>query len=170
MTLVFVDTNVLVYARDTRDPLKQARAAEWLDRLWQQRTGRTSMQVLSEFYAVAMRRLSPRLGREVVWEEVSRYFAWSPIAIDRALIRRAHDIEQRYGISWWDSMIVAAAQSLDCALLLTEDLQEGMVFGTLAVRSPFSSVLEEPAARYDAPRPAPLHRPRGRPRRSAAAL
>ena len=39
----FVDASVLVYARDTRDPLKQARAAEWLERLWQQRAGRTSI-------------------------------------------------------------------------------------------------------------------------------
>ncbi len=170
MTAVFVDANVLVYAQDPRDPLKQARAAQWLDKLWQQRSGRTSMQVLNEFYAAVTRKLSPRIAADLAWDEVSRYFAWSPLPIDEALLRRAREVERRYGLSWWDAMIVAAAQIQGCVVLLTEDLQDGMVFGTLAVRSPFSSVLEEPAAEYHVPRAAPLHRPRGRPRRTAAAL
>jgi hypothetical protein len=84
------------------------------------------------------------------------------------LLRRAREIERRYQISWWDSMVVAAAQLQHCVILLTEDLQDGMAFGTLAVRSPFSAVLEEPPAQYDAARAHPLHRPRGRPRRVAA--
>jgi predicted nucleic acid-binding protein len=165
--LTFVDANVLVYSQDPRDPLKKARAEEWLERLWQQRTGRTSVQVLSEFYTVATRKLAPRMPSEVAWEEAARYFAWSPRAIDVTLIARARDIERRYGISWWDSMVVAAAQLQDCIVLLTEDLQDGMAFGTLAVRSPFSSVVEEPPAEYLVARVQPLHRPRGRPRRTA---
>ncbi len=50
--LVFVDTNVLVYARETRDPVKRARAREWLEFLWRDLRGRTSIQVLNEYYAV----------------------------------------------------------------------------------------------------------------------
>jgi predicted nucleic acid-binding protein len=166
--LTFVDANVLVYSLDPRDSVKQARAAEWLERLWGQRTGRTSVQVLVEFYTVATRKLAPHLSNDDAWEEATRYFAWSPRQIDVPLVARARDIERRYGISWWDSMVVAAALLQDCQVLLTEDLQDGMVFGTLAVRSPFSSVLEEPAAAYHLPPPAPLHRPRGRPKRLAA--
>ncbi len=161
----FVDANVLVYARDPRDPLKRARATQWLERLWGERSGRTSCQVISEFYAVATRKL--RVPADQAWDDAARYLAWAPQPIDHALLRRGREIERRYQLAWWDSLIVAAAQLQDCVMLLTEDLQDGMAFGTLAVRSPFSSVLEEPPAAYHAVRAQPLHRPRGRPPRVA---
>jgi predicted nucleic acid-binding protein len=166
--LTFVDTNVLVYSVDARDSVKRARANAWLERLWQQRTGRTSVQVLTEFYTSATRKIAPRISSDQAWEEATRYFAWSPRQIDMPLLVRARDIERRYAISWWDSMVVAAALLQDCQVLLTEDLQDGMVFGTLAVRSPFSTVIEEPPAAYQVQVAAPLHRPRGRPKRLAA--
>jgi hypothetical protein len=66
-------------------------------------------------------------------------------------------------------MIVAAAQLQECALLLTEDLQDGAVFGAATARSPFTLEVREAAATYTVERRGPpLHRPRGRPRRAAA--
>jgi hypothetical protein len=56
-------------------------------------------------------------------------------ALWRDRLGRARDIELRYKISWWDSMIVAAAQLQDCVLLLTEDLQDGSAFGAVTVPS-----------------------------------
>jgi predicted nucleic acid-binding protein len=168
MMLTFVDANVLVYSIDPRDSAKRSRANAWLRRLWEQRTGRTSVQALMEFYASATRRIAPRMPSDLAWEEATRYFAWSPRQVDMPLLVRARDIERRYAISWWDSMVVAAALAQDCQLLLTEDLQDGTVFGTLAVRSPFSAVLEQPPAAYHVARAVPLHRPRGRPKRMAA--
>jgi len=164
----FVDASVLLHARDPRDPLKQARAAEWLERLWQQRSGRTSVQALSEFYVTATRKLAPRVPEDLAWDEVARYLAWAPQETDESLLRRARDIERRYHLAWWDAAVVAAALLQDCLILLTEDLPEGSVFGALAVRSPFSSVLEQPPAEYMVARAQPLHRPRGRPRRAVA--
>lgn len=166
--LTFVDTNVLVYSLDPRDSVKKARAEAWLEHLWARRMGRTSVQVLVEFYTAATRKIAPRISAEHAWEEATRYFAWSPRQVDMPLLVRARDIERRYGISWSDSMVVAAAVMQDCQVLLTEELKDGTVFGTLAVRSPFSTVLEQPAAGYHVPLAAPLHRPRGRPRRIAA--
>jgi predicted nucleic acid-binding protein len=160
----FVDANVFVYARDPRDSLKQERAAQWIDILWRDRVGRTSMQVISEFYAVATKKLG--FPGERAWQYAERYFAWRPLAIDEDLLRRAREIEQRYRLSWWDSMIVAAAQLQDCTLLLTEDLQDGMAFGSVTVRSPFTLETREAAATYAVTRlAASTHRPRGRPRR-----
>jgi predicted nucleic acid-binding protein len=141
----FVDASVFLRARDPRDPARQTRAAEWIDWLWQQRAGRTSVQVLAEFHAAATRQL--QLDPDLAWDEVKRYLAWTPL---------------------WDSMAVAAAQLQDCVILASEDLQEGMTFGVLKVRNPMTSALEEPAAEYLV-RAAALHRPRGRPRRLAAA-
>ncbi|HUQ75404.1 MAG TPA: PIN domain-containing protein [Burkholderiales bacterium] len=163
----FVDASVLLQARDARDPLRQARAAEWLDRLWQQRSGRTSVQVLAEFYVMATRSLAPRVPEDLAWDEVTRYLAWAPQATNETLLRRAREIERRYRLSWWDSAVVAAALLQDCLILLTDELPDGAIFGALAVRSPFSSVLEEPSAEYAVARAAPLHRRRGRPRRVA---
>ena len=80
-----------------------------------------------------------------------------------------HEIEQRYRLSWWDSMVVAAAQLQDCTLLLTEDLQDGMVFGAVIVRSPFTLAVEEPRPGYEAASTVRPHRSRGRPRKQAAA-
>jgi len=144
----FVDASVLLHARDKRDPLKQLRAAEWLERLWQLRSGRTSMQALMEFYVTATQKLAPRVPADLAWDEVTRYFAWSPQESNDALLRRAREIERRYHLAWWDCTMVAAALMQDCLVLLSEELQEGAVFGPLAVRSPFSSVIGEAPAEY----------------------
>jgi predicted nucleic acid-binding protein len=164
----FVDASVLLHARDPRDPLKQGRAVEWLERLWQQRSGRTSVQALAEFYITATRKFTPRVPEDLAWDEVVRYLAWAPQATDETLLRRARELERRYHLAWWDCTVVAAALLQDCLILLSEDLPEGMVFGALAVRSPYSSVLDEPPAEYLVARAQPLHRPRGRPRRPVA--
>ena len=163
----FVDANVFVYAQDARDVRKHRRVEEWLDELWRTRMGRTSAQALSEFYAVATRKL--KIAPGVAWEEAERYFGWNPQPVDEALLRRAREIEQRYRLSWWDAMIAAAAQLQDCVLLLTEDLQDGMTLGSVTVRSPFALSVGEPAAQYEAtPLAASRHRPRGRPKRLPA--
>lgn len=164
----FVDANVFVCARDPRDPSKQRRAREWRDHLWRTRLGRTSMQALSETYVALM-----RLGGaspEDIWNSVARFFAWGPQPIDERVLRAAHEIARRYRVSWWDSTIVAAAQLQNCEVLLTEDLHDGAAFGSLVVRSPFTLAVEQPAAAYEVrPALASLHRPRGRPRRTAYA-
>jgi predicted nucleic acid-binding protein len=167
---IFADTNLLLYVRDAGAPSKQARALAWHDRLWRDSSGRTSAQVISEYYVNLKRYAGERMSAEQLWSEASRYLAWSPRAIDEEVLQTAREIERRYRISWWDSLIVAAAQLQGCELLLTEDLQDGMTFGSVTVRSPFTLAVEQPAAPYEAPPMlARLHRPRGRPRRTALA-
>ena len=166
---IFVDTNVLVYARDTRDQTKQAIATQWLRELWTEQRGRTSMQVLAEYYTTVTRKLRPGLPIDAAWEDVVALFAWQPQVIDRALLVRAREVERLHSISWWDSMIVAAAQIQDCAVLLSEDLQHGWTCGTVTVRNPFTERIEDTRASYAA-RPAPVsrHRRRGRPKTAVA--
>ena len=166
---VFVDTNVLVYARDASEPSKQARATEWLRELWLEQRGRTSVQVLSEYYATVTRKLRPGIEPDEAWDDVNALFAWQPQKIDRSLLERAREIERRHTLSWWDSMIVAAAQLQNCEVLLSEDLQDGWICGTVPVRNPFADRLEEARPSYPASA-APLsrHRPRGRPRKRAS--
>lgn len=163
----FVDANVFLYTQDRRDLAKHQRAEQWLDSLWRSSLGRTSIQALSEFYAVSTRKFG--VPPHITWVEVARYFPWDPQPIDEEVLRAGREIELRYKLSWWDSMIVAAAQLQDCVLLLTEDLQDGAVFGAVTVRSPFTLEVREAAAHYTVePSRPPAHRPRGRPRRVAA--
>ena len=163
---VFVDTNVLVYARDARDTVKQRGAAAWLERLWQERTGRTSIQILSEYYVTVTRKLEPGLSLTDAWDDVSALFAWRPQPIDEALMQRGRENEQRHRLSWWDSLVVGAAQLQGCGLLLSEDFQEGGVYGGVTVRSPFALSVNEPRPPYRVSTvTASRHPPRGRPRR-----
>jgi predicted nucleic acid-binding protein len=166
---VFVDTNVFLYARDAREPRKQAAAASWLGALWREQAGRTSMQVLSEFYVNATRAPS-RLTADAAWEGVHALLAWNPLPIDRAVLETTREVERRYRLNWWDCQVVAAAQLQGCSLLLTEDLQDGATYGGVTVRSPFTLAVSEAASSYHAaPAIASRHRPRGRPRKASAA-
>jgi predicted nucleic acid-binding protein len=169
--LVFVDTNVLVYAQDARESVKQPMAANWISQLWITQTGRTSTQVLSEYYVTMTRKLDPGLKPADAWDDVQSLLAWRPQGIDVALLRRARDVEQRYRISWWDSLIVAAAQAQACSILLSEDLQDESEFGDVTVRNPFKHSASEAIPRYQtALLASSLHHPaRGRPRRATRA-
>jgi predicted nucleic acid-binding protein len=162
---VFVDTNVLLYARDSSEPGKQSRAAPWLEHLWRERRGRTSMQVLSEYYVNLTRKLKPGLSPEAAWDDVTAFLAWRPQPVDEAVMVRGREIEHRHRLSWWDSLIVAAAELQGCQLLLSEDFQDGRSYGSVTIRSPFTRGVEEPIAAYAALPQLPRHPARGRPRR-----
>lgn len=167
--VVFVDTNILVYARHAAEVRKQSIAADWLRRLWIERRGRTSMQVLGEYYTTVTRKLRPAMTADDAWADVQTFLTWAPQPIDGDVLMRAREIERRYRLSWWDSTIVAAARLQDCALLLTEDLQDGMVIDGLKVLDPFRAEVTEESADYvAAPMTIPRHPQRGRPRRKAA--
>ena len=134
---VFVDTNVLVYARDAAVQAKQARAADWMAFLWRSGRGRTSVQVLSEFYTTVTRRLKPGLDAISARHETEQIMLWDPVAISTGVVRRAWRLQDRYSVSFWDALIVSAAQIAGCDYLLTEDLQEGQDFGGVVVVGPF---------------------------------
>jgi predicted nucleic acid-binding protein len=142
---VFVDANVFVYARDPSDPLKRSVAAEWLERVWADRRGRTSMQALNECYSVLTRKLRPTMAREDAWRYILSLMTWDPCPVDAEMARHAREIELRYRLSWWDSLIVAAAQLQGCGLLLTEDLDEQGVYAGVRVCNPFRLALSEAA-------------------------
>ena len=169
---VFVDTNVLVCARDESEPAKNAVAQGLLRELWIEQRGRISVQVISEYYTTVTRKLRPGIAPEEAWDHVETLLAWEPQAIDRSLLLQAREVERRYGLSWWDSMIVAAAQLQNCTLLVSEDFQHGLVCGDVTIHNPFVAGVAESSGRYATePRPRSRHRPRGRPRlpRPAAA-
>jgi predicted nucleic acid-binding protein len=141
--LAFVDTSLLVYRRDKSEPSKQPRAEEWMAFLWNARSGRLSTQVLNEFYVTVTQKLKPGLDREVARDEVRSLFAWRPVPTDRLAIEGAWRIQDRYGLSIWDSLIVSAALLAGCRHLVSEDLQDGQVLDGLRVVDPFAHRPEE---------------------------
>ena len=139
---VFVDTNVLVYSRDASEPQKQAQAMDWLRHLWNTHTGRLSYQVLQEYYITVTEKLDPGLDHESARRDIRSLLPWHPIAADNRVFDSAWHIQDRFGLSWWDALIVSAAQVSDCHYLLTEDLQEGQMFGDLKIINPFQTAPE----------------------------
>jgi predicted nucleic acid-binding protein len=63
--------------------------------------------------------------------------AWRPLAVDERLLEGAWLLQDRHKLSWWDALIVAAAQSAGCRYLLSEDFQEGYDWGDMTVVNPF---------------------------------
>ncbi len=133
---VFVDTNVLLYAQDRRDPSKQGAAEAWLSFCWYQRCGRLSTQVLNELF-VNLRKAAPGMKVEAARELVRRYRAWQPWAVDETTVDRAWALQDRFQFNYWDALMVAAAQQLGCRVLLTEDLQHQLAVDQLLVVNPF---------------------------------
>jgi predicted nucleic acid-binding protein len=140
---VFVDTNILVYDRDLRDPAKHTRAREWMRALWQtQGLGIVSRQVLSEFYWTVTRKLRPGLSDEDARRYIRSLFAWECVQVEQEVLAEAWSVQDRFAFSFWDSLIVAAARIAQCRILLTEDLQDGQDLDGLLVVSPFSRAPE----------------------------
>ena len=135
---VFVDTNLLVYVRDRTEEEKQRWAAEWMAALWDTRRGRLSFQVLQEYYVTVTRKLNPPRTLNEAREDILSFQAWDPIAIDAGMLEEGWSVQDRYGFSWWDALIVAAAARSGSLWLLSEDFQDGQEVSGLTVVNPFS--------------------------------
>ncbi len=133
---VFVDTNVLLYAVDPRDPAKMQGAQVWLEQCWLRDCGRISTQVLHEMYA-NLRRAAPALSVEEARRRVREYRAWTPWIVDDDTVDLAWQLQDRFALSYWDALMVAAAQQQGCRLLLTEDLQHDQRIDNLHIVNPF---------------------------------
>ena len=131
----FVDSNLLLYYVDPVDSGKQARAVEWLGALWMAGAGCLSWQVLHEFYwnAVRKMRLEPARAREIV-EDLAH---WKPVDTSLGLIQQAWYWVDSAQLSYWDALILAAAQRAGSRYLLSEDFQANRRYGGVQVLNPF---------------------------------
>lgn len=134
---VFVDTNILLYSRDASEPKKQALASARLDDLWENRSGRLSSQVLSEYFINVTCKLDPGLSPEEAWDDIEALSVWNPLPLDMRVLTRAFAVQRRYQLSWWDSLIVAAAEISGCTKILSEDLSDGASYFGIVVENPF---------------------------------
>lgn len=130
----FVDTNVFVYAIDDAEPVKQRLAQEALAAV----DPVISSQVVGEFFVVTSRVLGRGQRDEEARARATRLLDLEVLAIDADLVARAIDGTAAWGMSYWDALIVCAAQAAGCTRLLTEDLAEGRTYGSVAVENPFA--------------------------------
>jgi predicted nucleic acid-binding protein len=131
----FIDTNVLVYTDDSRDPAKQAAAIELVKVHQRGRTGVVSLQVLEEYFNSATGKL--KLTAELAKRRVE-FFALLHVVESRVDdLLAAIDIHRLHRLSFWDALIIRSAKMAGCSVLLTEDMQHGQVIDGVRIVNPF---------------------------------
>lgn len=133
----FVDTNVLIYADDKAAGQKRETARALLHRVLAQPGTCVSIQVLQEYFAAATRRLG--LPPDVARRRVTVLGRLDVVTPELRDLLAAIDLHRLHSLSFWDALIVRAAQVASCRTLYTEDLQHGQEFDGLRVVNPFVS-------------------------------
>ncbi len=138
----FVDTNILVYAHDGSGGRKYDIAADLLRRLWADRQGCVSTQVLQELYVTITRKVPHPLASPAASDIIAQLAVWHVHRPDTQDILSAISLQARYGIAFWDAMIIQSAARLGCEVVWSEDLSEGQHYGDVLVRNPFRLLIE----------------------------
>jgi predicted nucleic acid-binding protein len=133
---VFVDTSVLLFSEDGARPAERERVLAWLRELWATRLGRVSVQVLSDFYLLATRQVSPPMPQGDVRAEVRRYQHWQPWQADQATVESAWSLESRFGLPFADALVVASAKAQGCTRLLSLALPHEAQYDSVQVLNP----------------------------------
>jgi predicted nucleic acid-binding protein len=134
----FVDTNILVYAHDRSAGVKHQRARELMERLWTTGEGVLSTRVLQELCINLRRKAAKPLSTDEVRALLRDYMAWEVVTNTPESVLRALDIEVRYKTSFWDALIIEAAESAGAAILYSEDFRTGQRFGQVQVQNPLA--------------------------------
>lgn len=135
---VFLDSNILVYANDSRDLKKQQVAVNLVGSCMRESMGVISVQVLQEYANVALGKL--KQSSDIVLRQLHLLEALEVVMPKPQMVRRSVEIREAYGISFWDSAIVAAAEYARCDAILSEDLNTGQYYAGIIVRNPFAAL------------------------------
>ena len=132
----FVDTNILLYAYDRSAGVKHERARQLLERLWISGEGVLSTQVLQELCINLRRKIAHPLPVEEIRQIIQDYLSWEIVVNAPASTLHALEIEVRHKISFWDALILQAAESAGAAVVYSEDLAKGQKYGAVQVVNP----------------------------------
>ena len=133
----FLDSNVIVYAMAPSDPFKFKAARDILGAAVESRRGVISAQGLGETFVTLTRTVSNPLSREAALANLKALSCLRVVPLTGDLVFRAIELQGEHQLSYWDALIVAAAEGADCATLWSEDLSDGRVYGAVTVRNPF---------------------------------
>lgn len=135
---VFIDTNVIVYAYDRDAGRKRDLARGILADLWNASGGILSLQILQEFFVTVTKKIRSPLSAAAAREIVEDYLSWEVVLNDGESVLAAIDIHAAEKISFWDALVIVAAEKGGADILLSEDLGAGRKFGSVTVRNPFA--------------------------------
>jgi predicted nucleic acid-binding protein len=124
-----------VYAHDGGAGRKHDLSVNLLKRLFEEANGALSVQVLSEFYSAATKKLS--MKSEEAEEAITDLTGWTIHRPGPSDVLKTIRLSRRYKISWWDALVINSAIELGSSVLWSEDLTDGQRYGTVTVRSPF---------------------------------
>jgi predicted nucleic acid-binding protein len=134
----FVDTNILIYAHDLGAGAKHDRAKSLVRHLWHSQQGVLSTQVLQEFCANARKKLKAILTTDELNAIVEDYLNWKIVVNSPRAILKVLELEMRYQISFWDALILHAAERSGASILYSEDLNAGQFYGSVQVINPLA--------------------------------
>ncbi|MBI2091045.1 MAG: PIN domain-containing protein, partial [Deltaproteobacteria bacterium] len=125
MPAEFVDTNILVYAYDRTAGNKFERARELMERLWDTGEGAVSTQVLEEFYVCVTGKIPQPLKPQGARDIVADLGTWRVVLLEVSDVVKASRLSERLALSFWDGLILAAAQKEDAKVIWSEDFSHG---------------------------------------------
>ncbi len=132
----FVDTNILIYAHDRSMGIKHERARQVVERLWNSGQGVLSTQVLQELCVKLRRKVARPPTLEEIRHLVQDYLSWEIVVNTPDSVVQALEIEARYKISFWDALVLQAAEQSGAEVLYSEDLSGGRKYGAIQVVNP----------------------------------
>ena len=133
--MTFIDTNVIVYASDPSDSRKNELAVEILADAFDNDQYVVSSQVLNEFVNTALNKL--KKSDEEVVGHLRQLKTMRVVPVSAEWLERAVEIRSRYGLQFYDSLLLAAAEALGCDKFLSEDLNDGQMYGSVKAVNPF---------------------------------
>jgi predicted nucleic acid-binding protein len=132
----FLDSNIIVYANDAADEQKQEMAINLIQKHMRDGSGVISTQVMQEYAVNAVQKLGQAVP--VVMHQLYLLESLTVVVIKPELVRRGLEIKTLYGLSYWDSLILAAAESAGCSQVLSEDLNSGQAYCGMRWTNPFA--------------------------------
>ncbi len=132
----FVDTNILIYAHDRSSGIKHQRARHTIERLWESGQGVLSTQVLQELCVNLRRKVARPVSLEELRKLVRDYMSWEIVVNTSDAVLQALEIQERHKTSFWDALILQAAEQSGAAVLYSEDLAASQNYGSVQVVNP----------------------------------
>lgn len=139
----FLDTNILVYAHDITDKRKRKICQNLIYEAIRQDNGAISVQVLNEFIVTVTRKIKKPLEMEEVEKEVELLKILHIQELEYNLVISALSIHKENNISYWDSLIIAAARAAQCTILYSEDLNDGQNISGIKIVDPFIQLAQQ---------------------------
>lgn len=132
---IFIDTNIFVYTVDKKEDIKQKKARKILKKIVEIHQPVISTQIIKEFYVVAINKL--RADHFIVKNIIHNFRNMEVVNNDLELIEQAIDISVILQITFWDALVVAAAEKANCEFIFSEDLNPGQTYRGVLVINPF---------------------------------